>query len=241
MSRYTQASNIATTCEETRLALLNRSLVNLRLDRPEKALDDARMSRVPGNGAADEMPLFREAKALYALRQFEVCMERLLSLVRLNPRNTDAWAEIKRVKQRQREAETGAYDFRSMYRQAEATPPIIDCATYTGPVAVRDAGHRGRGLFTTRPVKAGELLFCEKAFAYSYAHNHDSVGRYESTVLVNFDNETLCVGGQTRLIAQVVQKLYHNPSVAEAITDLHHGDYIPVSIREVDGAPVVDT
>jgi hypothetical protein len=189
----------------------------------------------------DEKPLFREAKALYSLGQFKACMERLLCLVRCNPKNTEAWAEIKRVKQRLREEDTGSYDFKSMYGQAAKTPPLVDCATYIGPVAVRDAGSRGKGLFTTQPVKAGELLFCEKAFAYCYAGSDSATGRSNTTVLMNLDNNTMCVGGQARLITQIVQKIYHNPSAGEVFTKLHHGDYAPVRTCEVDGAPVVDT
>lgn len=189
----------------------------------------------------EEKPLFREAKALYSLGQFKACMERLLCLVRCNPKNTEAWAEIKRVKQRLREEDTGSYDFKSMYGQAAKTPPLVDCATYIGPVAVRDAGSRGKGLFTTQPVKAGELLFCEKAFAYCYAGSDSATGRSNTTVLMNLDNNTMCVGGQARLITQIVQKIYHNPSAGEVFTKLHHGDYAPVRTCEVDGAPVVDT
>lgn len=168
-------------------------------------------------------------------------MEKLLALVRCNPRNTEAWAEIKRVKQRLKEEETGSYQFETMYRQAEATPPLVDCATYVGPVAVRDSEGRGKGLFTTRLVKVGELLFCEKAFAYSYASNDSDVGRSNMTILMNLSTNTITVGGQAHLITQVVQKMYHDPISAKVFTDLHHGDYAPVEICEVDGAPVVDT
>ncbi len=51
--------------------------------------------------------------------------------------------------------------------QADAL--AVDCATYSGPVEVRESlPGRGRGLFTTRKVTAGELL-CEKAFEYASA------------------------------------------------------------------------
>ena len=151
------------------------------------------------------------------------------------------WAEIKRVRQRLREEETGWYQFDSMYRQAVATPPLVDCATYIGPVAVRNSAGRGKGLFTTQPVKAGELLLCEKAFAYCYAGDDSSIRRSNTTILMDLSTDTMCIGGQAHLITHVVQKIYHNPASAEVFTDLHHGDYTPVETREVDGAPVVDT
>ncbi len=194
-----------------------------------------------GQNIPNEKALFRGAKAYYSLGKFKTCMEKLVDLVRCNPKNAEAWAEIKRAKERLREEETGSYQFDSMHRQAAATPPLMDCATYIGPVVVRSSAGRGKGLFTTQPVKAGELLLCEKAFAYCYAGNDSSVGRSNTTILMNLSANTMCMGGQAHLITQVVQKIYHNPGSGEVFTDLHHGDYTPVKTHEVDGAPVVDT
>ncbi|KAI0122417.1 hypothetical protein F4814DRAFT_408670 [Daldinia grandis] len=237
---YTDAIRTAGTSKEEQLAYLNRSLTNLYLDRPEKALSDASKSNV-GDESLMEKALFREAKALYALGKFSFSLEKLLLLVRSNNRNTDAWDEIKRVKQRLREEEKGSYQFGSMHKQAENTPPLIDCATHVGSVAVRDSPGRGKGLFTTKAVKAGELLLCEKAFAYSYAGEDSSTGRSNTTVLVNWHTNTMSMGGQANLITQIVQKLYHNHDGASVFTELHHGDYTPVAASEVDGVPVVDT
>lgn len=168
-------------------------------------------------------------------------MDKLLVLVRCKPQNTEVWTEIKRVKQRLYEEETGLYQYAIMYKQIETTPPLVDCATYIGPVTVRDSAGRGKGLFTTRSVKAGELLLCEKAFAYSYAGDDSPVGRSNIAILMNLSMNTMCVGGQAQLITQIVQKLYHDPASAESFTGLHHGDYNRVKVSEVDGAPVVDT
>ncbi|KAI1653439.1 hypothetical protein F4813DRAFT_253040 [Daldinia decipiens] len=234
---YTDAIRAAVTAKEEKLAHLNRSLTNLYLDRPEKALSDAQKGNMDDDSLM-EKALFREAKALYALGKFSSCLESLMLLVRSNPKNSDAWGEIKRVKQRLREEEKGSYQFGNMYKQAEDTPPLIDCATYVGSVAVRDSPGRGKVLFTTKAVKAGELLLCEKAFAYSYAGD-DS--KSNTTVLVNWHTNTMSMGGQLNLITQIVQKLYHNHDGAKVFTELHHGDYTPVTISEVDGAPVVDT
>ncbi|KAG4219520.1 hypothetical protein PC116_g32001 [Phytophthora cactorum] len=61
------------------------------------------------------------------------------------------------------------------------------------------------------------------------------------TVLMNFHTNSVCMGGQADLITQTVQKLYHNPGEAKVFTELHHGDYKPVTASEADGVPVVDT
>ncbi|KAF3067402.1 Protein unc-45 like protein B [Daldinia childiae] len=237
---YTDAIRAANTAKEKQLAYLNRSLTNLYLDRPEKASADAQKGNM-GDDSLIEKALFREAKALYTLGKFGSCLEKLMTLVRSNPKNSGAWAEIKRVKQRLREEEKGSYQFNNMYKQAEDTPPLIDCATYVGSVAVRDSPGRGKGLFTTKVVKAGELLLCEKAFAYSYAGNDSNVGKSNTTVLMNWHTNIMSMGGQANLITQIVQKLYRNHDGGKVFTELYHGDYTPVAISEVDGAPVVDT
>ena len=213
-------------------------MANLRLGRPEKALEDA----IKGCGGTNtsEKGLFRRAKALYALGKYDTCLEVFKEMMELYPDNKYVRLELEAVEERLREQKTGVYNFREMYEQAKASPPIIDCATYVGPVAVRDSPGRGRGLFTTRPVKAGELLLCEKAFAYSFADENDPAARRNTRLLMNLSTKKMTMGGQAYLISQIVQKLYHNPESAEPFRDLHHGDYRPVSVAEVDGKHVVD-
>ena len=220
------------------LAHLNRSLANLRLGRPEQALEDA--VRGGSSPQTSEKGLFREAKALYALNRYDSCIEKLRAVVESYPNNKEAWSEMDRVKQRLREQETGAYNFSDMQDQAKATPPIIDCATYVRNVAIRASPGCGRGLFTTKPVKAGELLLCEKAIAYSYAGGDDPIGSRNQRLLMNMGTNTMTVGGQAYLISQTVQKLYHNPESTNAFKELYHGDYQPVAVAEVDGKPIVD-
>ncbi|TDZ20578.1 DnaJ-like protein subfamily C member 7-like protein [Colletotrichum orbiculare MAFF 240422] len=220
---YSDALSSAETVKQKKAALLNRSLANLRLQRPEKALADALTAR---NGdEATEKGLFREARACYELEQFSSCLKKLQQAVDLNPDNQDAKKEIERVTRRIHEQVAGEYSWKQMHNQASATPPLIDCATFSAPVEVRPSPGRGNGLFTTRAVKAGDLLFCEKAFAYSYADEDDVVSRQKVKFLMNLSTKRITVGGQADLIAMVVQKLYHNPRMASRFTKLHRGDY----------------
>ncbi|TDZ68121.1 SET and MYND domain-containing protein 4 [Colletotrichum trifolii] len=220
---YSDALSFAETVEQKKAALLNRSLANLRLQRPEKALADALRAR--HGGEATEKGLFREAKACYGLEQFSLCLEKLQQVVDLNPNNQDAKTEIKRVTRRIREQMAGQYMWKQMHEQASMTPPLIDCATFSAPVEVRPSLGRGNGLFTTKAVKAGDLLFCEKAFAYSYAAEDDAVSRRNIKMLMNLGTKRMTVGGQASLIAMIVQKLHHNPQLASRFTELHHGEY----------------
>ncbi|KAF2966802.1 hypothetical protein GQX73_g6792 [Xylaria multiplex] len=236
---YSHAVRVAKTPNEKQLAYLNRSLVHLRLGRPEKALEDA--SATTQGGQPSEKGLFREARALYELGEFSESFTKWRVLTELYPKNGDALIESRRAQKRIKEAETGEYDFVHMYKQAKATPPIIDCATHIGPVAVREAHARGNGLFTTKPVKAGDLLLCEKAFAYCYASKDDLIGRKNMSLLVQLDTKRAKMGGQAQLLTEIVQKLYHSPQASEGFKALHHGAYTPVPISRLDGQPVVDT
>ncbi|OBS25984.1 hypothetical protein FPOA_06514 [Fusarium poae] len=217
---YTQALVEADTLEDKQLAHLNRSLTNLKLGRPAKALSDATEAydpRVPS-----EKALFRHYIALYNLQRFEECEVMLQTVLDAFPDSVVAKTTMQRVKSRLQEERTGNYNFKQMYEHAKATegPPLVDCATFSTSVEIRDSPGRGRGLFTTKSVSAGELLLVEKAFAYSFMD-------------------------ETRLLDQVtymvVQKLYHDPDSLSAFEGLFDGGFKKVKVSECDGAPVVDS
>lgn len=108
---------------------------------------------------------------------------------------------------------------------------------------VKISPDRGRGLFTTKAVKAGELLLCEKAFAHCYAGSSEESSKDGSKInlLVNIHTNRMTMGTQSDLITAIVQKLWRNPSLLSEFATLHHGSYEPVCVTEVDGKPVIDT
>lgn len=206
----------------------------MKLGRPEQALSDAKRSS--GITSPSEKGLFREARASYELGDFAQCLETLQTLAASYPENAAAKTEMDRAKVRLHEQQTGTYDFRRMYEQARQTPPLIDCATFSAPVEIRSSPGRGKGLFTKVPVSAGQLLVCEKAFGYSYADEGQNI-----SVLINMSTKRGAMGGQARLLTQLIQKTYHDPHALSLFNELHHGDYDPPPISEVDGHPVVDS
>ena len=86
---------------------------------------------------------------------------------------------------------SGVYDY--------TTLPYEDqdkIENYYGPIEIKSAGKKGRGLFVNRDVRMGELLFAEKAIAYKKENKkvgevdyQDSAQRIESdlALLVNSD------------------------------------------------------
>lgn len=228
--RYSTAIQVAETAEEGRLAYLNRSLVNLRLGRPATALADATKSYGTDSLAVTEKGLLREASALYDLAKYDQSFNKLQTLRAKYPTNDSAMAMIDRVQARLKEQQMGQYDFRRMYKQAKATPPLIDCATYTAPVEIGESPGKGRGVFTTRKVLAGEILICEKAFGYIYAGKDHPRSRAMTKGDVSMG-----------LLTQIVQRLLHNVEDVRLFSQLYHGDYDTVGVFEVDGKPVVNS
>ncbi|KAF5722004.1 TPR domain-containing protein [Fusarium mundagurra] len=235
--RYSSAIQAGQNVEERQLAFLNRSFANLNLDRPKQALLDAEKATNPA--MSSEKSLFRKARALYELGDYQQSLEMLERLTQSFPENKAASSEKDRLNDRLKEQRTGKYKFKEMYKQAEKTPPLIDCATFSAPVEIRESPGRGKGLFTTKAVSAGELLLCEKAFAYSFAGDEQSTK--QTKILMNLATKRIVMGGQARLLSLIVQKLYHNSSLSAEFGDLHHADYQRVTVLETDGTPVVDS
>ena len=141
------------------------------------------------------------------------------------------------------EEEKGIYGFKTMEKMAgKIWPPQLDHATYHKPVEARTSQGRGRGLFLTKDVRAGDLLLCEKGFACSYpGKEKDSKTGSAVGILVNTETDYVRVGTQADLLVSTVQKLFKNPSLAWGFTDLHHRTYETVPLQTVDGIPVVDS
>ena len=184
---------------------MNRSLAYLKLRRYDEALKDA--TDISEEHEVSEKGAYRAARSLYELQMFEKCRQILMYLLdNYNNNNTEAKEQLLRTEERLSEQTGGSYDFKAMYKAAERTPPCLDNATFTGSVVIKVSEGRGRGLFTTRAVAAGELLICEKAFAYGLASEEAGAGSSKTSILMNLHTKRGTVGTQADLIMAVVQK-----------------------------------
>ncbi|CZR52531.1 related to TPR domain protein [Phialocephala subalpina] len=236
---YTKALDCSPTVEEAHTLRLNRSLAFLKTKQFDAALSD--LESASTNLKPTEKALFRKTQALYNLQRYRECCE-VLKILRMEyPSNIAAKRELTRAVNRLAEQEKGGYLFKQLYLEAtKLRPPHLDHSTYVGPVSLRASGSRGRGLFTTEAVKAGDLLLCEKAFVHAFVDTRKADNQ-DVALLINAETNSITMGSQAELIRMIVQKLYLNPSLAAVITDLHHGSYKPVGVSNVDGTPVVDT
>lgn len=236
---YTKALDCSTT-DERRTLFLNRSQAHFKAGHFDEAICD--VERAPqGNTLADKAAL-RSAQALYSLERYWESYSVLHDFCWKSPTNTYAREQVERAARRLVEEEMGEYDFSKMSKEAVTLlPPHLDYATYSSPVTIGITGSKRRGLFTTRDVKAGDLLLCEKAFAHSFI-DIDNIDRQKDDLLIHLNAETDCtiMPVESELLRLVVHKVCHNPALLPIITDLEDGCFPRVSTSTVDDEPVVD-
>ncbi|PYH92661.1 TPR domain protein [Aspergillus ellipticus CBS 707.79] len=237
---YTQGLSVLPTEDQSRALKLNLALASLKTQQYELAIQH--LDSLPREVMNTEKALFRKSQALYGLQRYKECCEVLKQLLREYPACLPARNEFIRAIKRLAEQRHARYSFKKLYQEAERLfPPNLDHATYMGPVAIRPAGSRRRGLFTTAAVRAGDLLFCEKAFVHSYMDADNPEHFHQMILVVNSATDLISMGARAKLLPLVAQKLHRNPSQASTFTNLYHGNYNPVNVTEVDGRPVVDT
>lgn len=223
--------------EETHYLLYYRGLAFFQVDEWDAALRDLDTAPV---GPKSDKALRGKAQTLYHLRRFRESCDVFTKLCKKHPEDVGAKNDFREAISRLAEQKKGRYNFKMMQEKASRTyPPVLDHATWIGPVKVRQTKSQGRGLFTTEAVKVGDLLLCEKAF--EYATEHPSRPSWGSNLHVNTETRTTTRGGQLALASSIIEKLYKNPSSASAITNLHSAGFKQVSTGPIDGKPVVDT
>ena len=115
---------------------------------------------------------------------------------------------------------------------ADKAPPYLDIVTYDVPVTIKMTKGRGRGLFTTRDVAAGDLLLREKALSYSY---------FDSTSTTSIPMASSLKGAIAYLVTSTVHQLSRNPSRMQSVMFLHHGTYKSVEEKTVDETLIIES
>lgn len=116
-----------------------------------------------------------------------------------------------------------------MHASLSPTNVHIDAGSFLSNTRVADSGHHGRGLFAARALKAGDLVYVEKA-----------------TLMPNQYDPTRA---SAALYTLMVRQLCDNPSLADTVLKLYPGQ-LPYDYNSttgdallgtiIDGVPVVD-
>jgi len=141
----------------------------------------------------------------------------------LNATATGVRKEYERCLARLEEEEHGNYDFKAMYESLNSQNVHLDRGSFLRRTFIDESEHHGRGLFAAEDIKAGELVFVEKA---TFMPN-----QYEP------------LRASASLYAMMVRQLCDNPSLANTLLKMHPGEEYQRSGLEgtiVDSVPIVD-
>lgn len=149
-------------CKTLLLAWSNRAEAFLRLKRYDCALADAEkaLELEPNNLKS----LNRKGKAFEALHKYEKANMCFLAAFKLSPQDEEIREALKRSKLCSQQSLQGDFDLSKFYLN-RCKGVFHPCCDYVGPVEIRRVPSFGRGLFLTRDVVAGELLFVSNAVA----------------------------------------------------------------------------
>ncbi|WVQ84926.1 hypothetical protein IAT38_007089 [Cryptococcus sp. DSM 104549] len=104
----------------------------------------------------------------------------------------------------------------------------LDVADYTAPVTPKEVGHCGRGLVTTRDVKAGELLLVFKAIIINwpadYTENGDEEERSSDEERSVGESGTILPQLATQAVVLLIHELDNNPAVGPIVVGLSSQD-----------------
>ena len=175
--------------------------------------------------------LFRQASAAYQLR----CFNEAESLFKrgLTAAGGDAKAPglakefdecLARTSQRLQEQDTGLYDFEVMFSDVVAGGPNarIDVADFVGPVEIRLSHNGSRGLYVTRDVEVGELLFVNKAISVASKMEPE----IENVALMAFNLASNRLRDATQVLntTRLIHLCTDNPAFYSTILHLYDGN-----------------
>jgi hypothetical protein len=220
--------------------LRNRAYINLLLGRSDQAKADALASLIGGKDQRsidlDSKAYFRAGCAAYNLGEYHDAMEFFGNQQKLSG-NDNLSANVKRVKARLREIETGTYDFKKIRAGQSREHQRVDAASFIKDTEIAVSPGRGNGLFAIRDMSAGDMILCEKAFCVVWGHELEAMTAM--TYDVRDDRIRVSPLGLTK---STVQSLLKNPSQIQRVMSLY-GDYKGHGklVTSTEDEPVVDT
>jgi tetratricopeptide (TPR) repeat protein len=219
----------------------NRAYVNLLLGRCDEVKMDARASLTGRDDEKskdlDSKAYYRAGSAAYNQGRWQEAKRFFQEQQKLTPDDKDAKLQLKKIETRLREEKTGSCDLMKIRTTLSRTRPRVDAATFTKNTEVKISSGKGRGLYATRDIAAGEIIMCEKAFCVVWGHEEDAL----TAMTYDIRDDRIRVS-PVGLSKAIVQKLLSNPSSIEAVMDLY-GDWEGGDAEDVfsnDDGAVVD-
>ncbi|CAK7210829.1 hypothetical protein SBRCBS47491_000910 [Sporothrix bragantina] len=239
----------------------NRAAARLNLGRYELAREDALNSvildsadRASDNDtvAANSKALYRAGQAAYFLGDYTQAQQHFQAAIDLyGDAETETKMETKvpteiidaarRIQQRLDEQATGLYDWPAIAAAVNKTNCRLDHASFLRQTRVdASVAGQGRGLFVTQDVRAGDVVFVEKALCV--LHSDDYGPPFTQQILMNVNSDRVTMGPHSLLLYNLTELLQWNPTLAEKYFDLHDGrSGEKEKVVVVDGRAAIDT
>lgn len=227
---YTNGINDGKSSAKNKLDLLaNRSAAYLALNKFKLGLIDA--ESVLLLDSAHIKCMFRKAKALFELAEYRNALNFLtsLSIDTLPSTHTQIISDlIVKAKSLIAQSETGDYPWVNICQNQ-----FDELADFVGPVIVKNTSTKGRGLFATDAIKAGQLILASKAFARVVVDRSDG---FFMNMCWNqkSDEKHLKDRSQTQLITEIVHILKENPEKCRELYNLYAGPEYNSHMEPID-------
>ena len=220
----------------------NRSYIRLKLGQYEGAITDAveSLSEKTTDKAKelDAKAYSRASQASYALKKYDVAAKYCLKMLDLQHDHKDGSQLLSKIEKRLSEQTSGVYDTDNIRNNLSRQHPRVDAADYLSNTMVKDSSpNRGRGLFATRNLKAGDLILAETAFVSVWDDERTHVIAAKWNARFPKDIHMGLIG----LWKVALQRVQNNPVLGSDFLGLH-GDHNELGdiVAEVDGEQVVD-
>jgi hypothetical protein len=219
----------------------NRAYVNLLLGRWDEVKADARASLTGRDDEKskdlDSKAYYRAGTAAYNQGRWQEAKRFFQEQKKLTPDDKDAKLQLKKIEARLREEDSGSYDLIKIRNGLSRNTPRVDAATFIKDTEIKSSAAKGRGLFATRGIAAGEIIMCEKAFCVVWAHEKDAL----TAVTYDIRDDRIRIS-PVGLSKAIVQKSLSNTSCIKPVIDLY-GDWEGGDGKDVfsnDDGAVVD-
>ncbi|KAI0129664.1 TPR domain-containing protein [Xylariales sp. AK1849] len=219
---YSRALDLATAEDEvlTSSLLAKRAGTNLALKCYGNVISDAMASK---NGTChDWKAYFTAGKAAYGLGNYQDSKAYFDQALEKSPGSAGIQKEQRRCLERLREEAEGSYDFLAMSQLVNQQNVNLDNASHFTKTRIADSPFHGRGLFASRDISPGELIFCEKATCMPNEYNIEHNG--------------------AALYVNMVQQCSNNVPTHSKTLELYGGSYDRTGFegKMIDGNPVID-
>ena len=216
--------------KDVSLLRLNAAAAYLNIGSPGIAFRHLRESDFDHfTDAQKQKASYRTALALYQLERFDEAMM-ILEEQDFRSEATTAPEELRqRTQARLQEAQTGEYDWRSLYGDC-LKGVALDLAEYCGAVSVAMVSGKGRGLLTTCDVTAGELLLVSRPIEVS----RPDPSRKNLVLGLNISSESLDTYTQVDLPGLLMQHARDDARVNGQLDALYAGPSFPDPLNPLD-------